>query len=49
MENCSDWGCFKTVNWAATLLQKSENDHNGSIKFTSNENGATIKTMLPKN
>ena len=32
-----------------SIVSKIINDHNGSIKFSSNKNGAEIKIILPKN
>ena len=32
-----------------SIVSKIINDHNGSIQFSSNKNGAEIKIILPKN
>ena len=32
-----------------SIVNKIINDHNGSIKFSSNKDGAEIKIILPKN
>ena len=32
-----------------SIVNKIINDHNGSIKFSSNKNGAKVEIILPKN
>ena len=40
---------FKGSGLGLSIVNKIINDHNGSIKFNSNKNGAKVEIILPKN